>query len=447
MRQDPLRAARPLGDGGHASGNYWADTAGDPPDDDGPLDTDRSCDVAIIGAGYTGLSCAHHLAKSARADVVVLEANLPGFGCSGRNGSFARPAIGRLSQQAWIDRWGEARAREAFAESLEALETVRTLIREGGNDCDVREGGWMRLAHSPSRLGDLQGLHRLLERAFGYKTHLLDAETIAREHLRSTEAHAALHDPNCFVLHPMKYAYALARLARGSGAALYTRSPVIGWEKSGGRHRLSTPGGTVEADRVVVATNGYITPGLSARLSRGILPALSDIIVTRPLTDEEIEATNFRTHYGLSDTRRLLHYFRKLPDNRILFGGRGTLRGGDHTETAQRRMLLDALARKFPPLANVEAEYFWGGWIGVSRDSLPHTHEDPEDPSILQALGYSGTGVAAATYGGRRAGEHLSGERPLSGMMHSPLPAFPLPALRRTAQALGFLYYRWKDAR
>jgi taurine dehydrogenase large subunit len=222
---DPLKAPHP-GRGLAQDESYWTATAGPEPADDGPVDGDREVDIAIIGGGYTGLSCAYYLARRFGARPVVLEANRAGWGCSGRNGSFARPALGRLKYTDWVAKWGVERARTLFAESLEALETVRGLIREGDIACDVQPDGSLRIAHRASAVAALERDHRVLTETFGYPAELLDAAAIAAQHFKGDETHAALRMPDSFALHPLKLVRGLLEMARAAGATVHGGSPV-----------------------------------------------------------------------------------------------------------------------------------------------------------------------------------------------------------------------------
>src|SRR5688572_18388796 len=152
---DPLFADSP-GTGLSYPGSYWAATAGPVPADDGHVPARLDVDVAIIGGGYTGLSCAYHLAAKHGVKPVVLEANRPGWGCSGRNGGFARMALGRFTGGDMIEAWGRDVAKRAFGEMMSSLDTVRALIRDGNIDCDASEAGHLKIAHRPSRVSELQ---------------------------------------------------------------------------------------------------------------------------------------------------------------------------------------------------------------------------------------------------------------------------------------------------
>lgn len=444
---DPLTATHPGRDLAHVP-SYWQATAGPPPETDGPLTGDRDCDIAIVGGGYTGLSCATFLGHRHGIRAVVLESNRPGWGCSGRNGSFARPAIGRLPYADWVSTWGEAAARALFREALEALGTVRGLIADHRIDCDVQPDGWLKIAHRPGRFRQLEQERRVLREQFDFEAELLDRDRLAAEHVRGGEGYGALRWPLSFAMHPLKLSHGLARAARTGGARLHCASPVLEWRKRDGRHELRTPGGTLRAGTVVVATNGYTLERLFSRFRGRLLPVLSNIVVTQPLSAEQKAAGNFVTSDVMTDTRGMLYYFRRLPDDRIMLGGKGPLRQDPAAMLASQRQLLRAVAAKFPFLPEPRAEFFWGGWVALTRDFIPHVARAEDDASILYALGYMGSGVSMSCHAGRRLAESLAGEAlELPAPLTAPLPKFPFAAFRRLGQMLMMRRYRWLDRR
>lgn len=446
MAYDPLRAALPQQSLDYPD-TYWRATAGVPPADDGPLQIERDVDVAIIGAGYTGLSCAYQLAHWFGATPCVLEAHRPGWGCSGRNGSFARPALGRLSYQQWINKWGSAQAKNVFRESLQALSTVRDMIRVGEIDCDAQADGWLKIAHRKEKIQALAKEQRLLSDVFGYRVDFLGQDEIRVNHFIGGEAFAALRFPEAFAMHPLKFAYGLLRMARQAGAVVHSSSPVIGWRKEGERHLLETPGGTVRARQVIIATNGYSTEQLHPVLSGRLMPVLSNVIVTRAMTQSELEACRLRSTDVMTDTRNILNYYRRLPDGRLLLGSRGPIVENSQSDHRHQAMLLETLRRKFPDLENISVEYAWGGWVALTLDMLPHIHHVEDDPSVWYAIGYNGSGVSAAVYAGKRLADRLAGAQPLFPSLYTPLPRIPLAGFRRLAQRALFAWYRQQDER
>lgn len=439
---DPLRADLPREPLDHVD-SYWHATAGPAPQDDGPLDGDITADIAIIGAGYTGLSCAYTLASQFRLRPVVLEANRPGWGCSGRNGGFARIALGRLPISRWVADWGSATAREMFREAREALDTVRELVTTGNIDCERAPDGYLKIAHSRAHIGALEREQRLLSEVCEYPSELVSAAALRSDYFHGEEAYAALRYPDGFAVHPLKYAYGLLRMAREAGAFVHSRSPVSQWTRTGGQHLLHTPQGTVRARRVVIATNGYSTERLHGALNARLIPVLSNIVVTRPLTDAEQRESNMVTTDIMSDTRSVLNYYRRLPDGRMMLGSRGPIH--ESASNVRRDKLLETLHRKFPALREVTADYCWGGWVALTMDQLPHVHTVEDEPTVSYAMGYNGSGVSAATYAGRKLAQLLIDGTPLHPKLATPLPRVPFPSLRRVGQAVAFEWFRLKD--
>ena len=443
---DPLKGHGPGRGLAHAA-PYWSAVSGAPPADDGTLAGDRETDVAVIGGGYTGLSAAYHLARSG-ARVVVLEANRAGWGCSGRNGGFARPVIGRHGPAKMISLWGLETARRVFAEALAALGTVRTLIRDGGIDCDATGEGHLKIAHRASRMAALAADAAVWRDQYGYAASLLTADEVRKKHLGGPQSHGALHFPDAIGLNPLKLSFGMLRLARGAGAAVHGASPVTGWRKDGAHHVLSTPGGAVRAKSVVIATNGYTAERLHPATRARLLPVLSHIIVTRPMTPAEKESAAFHSNRVITDTRHLLYYFRRLPDDRIMFGGRGQILDSEGSRAAQRDFLLRELVRKAPALANLTVEHDWAGWVCITADQMPHVHHAEDDQSVLYALGYQGSGVSFALHAGKLLADRLAGKKlPSLPPAFTPLPRFPLPFLRRLAQRAAFVWWRVSDER
>jgi taurine dehydrogenase large subunit len=445
---DPLTAHTP-GTGLEHPPSYWTATAGDMPADDGPVPAQVDTEVAIIGGGYTGLSCGLFLAKNYGIRALVLEANRPGWGCSGRNGGFARAAIGRYSYADMIGKWGRETARRWFGESLAAVNTVRELARGASIDCGLAEAGHLKIAHRPGRAAALAQEAELLQREFDYPAEFLPADKVLSEHIGGAESHGALRFPDALAVHPLKLAFGVLAAARSAGASVHSASPVTGWRKNNGGHALATPYGTVRAKSVVIATNGYTPEHLLPCLRGTTLPVLSHIIVTRPMTPQEKKASGFVTGHVLTDTRNLLYYWRRMPDDRILFGGRGLIAESQGSHARQREFLLAELKRKLPALAAIEVEYDWWGWVCLTADFLPHIYHADDDTTVHYAIGYQGSGVAYGLHAGRLLASRVAGEDTQATIpsTSTPLPRFPLAALRRAGQRAAYLWYRYADNR
>lgn len=442
MPLTPIDLTRP--DAPHV-GSYWAATAGEEVAGADAVAGDLDVEIAVIGGGYTGLSTAYHLGRDHGAVAHVLEANRIGWGCSGRNGGFCSINVGKEDFATWAQRWGRDGARAVLDQGRQAVRLVRAILTEEGIDADATPDGGIELAHKPNRMARLAQRRRRLRELFGLETELLERADLERSYLTSREAYGALLYPEGFALHAMRYARGLARAAQARGAVLHGASPVTGWERDGERHLLRTPGGTVRARQVIIATNGYTNDALHPELSGRLLPVLSNIIVTRPLTEAERQSVNWQTTLKVWDTRNLLFYYRLLPDRRVLFGARGGIHDTPARNRRQRAWLQRRFAEMFPPLAAVETDYFWQGWVCLARDRNPHLGTTA-DPTVHYALAYAGTGVALATWCGRLLADRLAGRAAEAGpLLAAPLPRFPLPALRRVYQRAAYAWYRIKD--
>ena len=445
---DPM-TARSLGPGSHYAPTYWIGTAGPAPQDDGPVRGDIDADVVVIGSGYTGLSCALHLAKEHGIKATVLEANGAAYGCSTRNGGQAQISAGRLKRSQWIDRWGLEVARRMHAEICEAFDLFRGLIRDHGIDCDPQDGGHYYIAHKASVLPALAREAALLRDSFGYDARMLSRDELHGEVVRDMEAHGAMWEADGVGIHAAKLAFGYLRVARELGARVHPDSPVLGWECRDGIHHLRTPGGIVRARRVAVATAAYAPRSLHPRLKDRLMPIMSNSIVTRPLTASELEAVGIRKLSPLTDTRTLRHYYRLLPDNRLQIGSRAAITGRDAANPAHLAALREGMARKFPALRGIELDYSWWGWVDVSHDMMPRITGLPDLPGAFYAMGYGGNGVMYSAMAGRRMAQLVAGQRlPDLPIFNSELPheGWKTP-FRRLGQWGLYKIYHFRDER
>ncbi|MFC2251697.1 NAD(P)/FAD-dependent oxidoreductase [Labrys portucalensis] len=444
---DPIHAPDP-GNGKDYAPTYWIGTAGTPPADDGPVTRDLDVDVAIIGSGYTGLSCAIHLAREHGIKATVLEANGVAWGCSTRNGGQAQISSGRLKRSQWIERWGMDVAKKLHGEIADAFELFRELIRSPEIDCEPQDGGHLYIAHREKTMPALEKETQLLNEVFGYRARMVGRDEIHSDFVRDAEAKGAMYEPDGIGIHAAKLAFGYLKLARKLGARVHVSSPVLGCELKGSVHHLRTPGGTVRARAVCIATAGYTSPGLHPLTRHRLMPILSNSVVTRPLTQEEREALNFRTHIPLTDTRTLRHYYRMLPDGRVQIGSRSAITGGDAANPKHLNLLLEGLYRKFPILRGIEIDYSWWGWVDVSHDMMPRIFRpDPAQP-LFYAMGYGGNGVMYSAQAGRRMAQMVAGK---GGGLDLPIFTSPLPShglltpFRRLGQWGMYRWYYLKD--
>ncbi len=447
---DPLKHRSP-GQAAPYPNSYWAKSSGTAPVCDGKITSDIDVDVAIIGGGYTGLSCALHLAKQQGIKSHILEANQTAWGCSGRNAGFILKSTGRKPYSSMIKQWGKEVAKGIYSEVCEGVDTVNELI-EQGIDCEPQTKGYLRIAHKPSMLKELQQQSKMLAQEFNYSTELLSSTQIREEYFDSQDAYGAIRFSDGYGINPLKLAWGYQQLAQQSGVQIHTGSPVTGWEQQQlsngqlGKQLLHTPEGIVSASKVVIATNGYTPKEFHPAIDNRTLPVLSQIIVTKPLTDAQIAETNFLTENVMMDTRALKYYFRKLPDNRILFGGRGAISGKDADDPYFANRLLKVLRNSFPPLHAIEIDYSWSGWISISLDDLPHICQADDRGNVFYSMGYCGNGVSFAVQAGKRLAERVAGVKvPNLPYYSKQLPKFPFAKFRRVGQWGYFHYGKVKD--
>ncbi|MBH5386205.1 NAD(P)/FAD-dependent oxidoreductase [Bradyrhizobium diversitatis] len=444
---DPLVSSGP-GRNRQYAPTYWIATAGTPPPDDGPIMNDTVADVAIIGSGYTGLACAIFLAREYGIKAVVLEANRVAWGCSTRNGGQAQNASGRLTRSQWIKRWGLDTARRMHAEITEGFETFEELVRASPVDCEPQRGGHLYIAHRRRNLDKIAAESKVLNELFGYATRVVSHDELRRDFVDEAEAVGAVHEPLGTGVHPARLAFGYLRMARDLGVRVHTASPVQRIERHDGAYLLRTPGGTVRAAAVGIATGAYTSLGLTPELGGRCMPILSNSLVTRPLTRAEIDATGFRTRQVITDTRTLRFYYRLLPDNRLQIGSRSAITGADAAHDRHLQLLIGGLHRKFPPLEGIEIDYSWWGWVDVSHDMMPRIFRPDAKQKLVYALGYGGNGVSYSAQAGRRMAQMLAGktfkgqELPI---FTSPLPTHPFAPFRRLGQRMLYHWYHLRD--
>ncbi len=440
-RYDPLVDRNP-GAGRDYAPTYWVASAGTPPPDDGPVASDLDADVVVIGSGSTGMSTALYLAQEHGVQAVVLEANQGSWGCSSRSGGQGQNASGRLTRAQWIERYGLDVAKRLDSEIRTGFENFRQLALQ--IDCEAHDGGHLYIAHRPEKVPVLQKQTALLRETFGYQTRMLSVEELRRDYCDERDACGAMFEPDGVGVHPLKFTFGLIRKARALGVKLYTGSPVQGWQTVGGVHHLQTPGGVVRAKRVAVCTGGYTGQTLNPLLKNKVLPILSNSVVTRPLTQAELDACNFKSRTFLTDTRTLRFYYRLLADNRLQLGSRSSITGADAEDPVHLKLLTDAIARKFPPLAGIQIDYSWWGWVDVSHDMMPRiTRPDPAQ-TIWYAVGYGGNGVSFSTWAGKRLAERVVGKDAGNPVFELPIYAGALeyPNLFNLVRSEAFAPFR-----
>ena len=435
-----------------AVGSYWEASAPPLARATPPLEGAASCEVAVIGAGYTGLTAALSLAEEEGIDVAVLEAGDPGWGASGRNGGFCCLGGAKLGYGAMVRRYGLPETRRFFQIQLEAIDLVTDFCRRREIDADLTGSGEIVLAHKASRLAGLRDEQARFRDLFGVDCPLLTPQDLAARGLAAAGFHGGLLVPAGVGLHPLKYLRGLARAAIDAGARGHGGSPVTNLSRQDGGFVLATPRGRLIARKVIIATNGYSEDARFPALAGRLLPVLSNILVTRPLSDAERAAQGWTDTTTCADSRNLLHYFRLLPDGRFLFGGRGGVSGAPAAAARGERRLRQAFERHFPAWRAAETAFFWRGLVCLTQPLVPYIGalgEAGEEEGLYAALAYHGNGVSFTAYAGRAVAGLVVGRQgaeALPAVVRAPLPAFPLAFLRKFYLAGAFGVYSLRDA-
>ena len=352
-------------------------------------------EVAVIGAGYTGLSAALTLARAGRR-VTVIEAHEPGWGASTRNGGMMGLAYG--SFMAAKKTHGVETAKRLYAESAMAIDYVSTLIAREKIDCNYAKVGHFRGASLPNHY---DAMARELDEA---RRHVPTQCYVVPKSEQSLEIgsdyyNGGVVNPDHAGLHPALYHAGLLSAAERAGATIVTNTPVRRIVRQGSRFALTTPSGEVTATEVLVATNGYTGP-ITPQLRRRVIPVPSAIIATEPLKPE-LMARLMPKKRLLAGSLRIVTYYRPSPDGtRILFGGRAFASGGPSADRVNARHLHRALTKVFPELSAVKVTHSWHGMLAFSFDKLPHVGEID---GLHYAMGYCGVGVGRATWLGHKA--------------------------------------------
>ena len=402
-----------------------------------PLEADLSVDVCVIGGGYTGLSSAIHLAECGY-DVVVLDAHRVGWGASGRNGGQVGSGQ-RLGQDVLERNLGHDHARALWSIAEDAKSTVRTLIRKHDIRCDYRPGvAGLGQGKDSARLA--RSTLELLERSYVYdKLELLDDDSLA-ELVGSAVFRGGMIDWGAGHLHPLKFAFGLADAASEIGVRIFEMSEAKSI-RHGKRATVTTAKGSVFANAVVIACNGYLG-ALDTEIARKVMPINSFMIATEPL-DEGRARRLLRRDVAAYDDRFVVNYFRRTPDHRLLFGGGesyGVRFPPDIAGKVRKSML-----RIFPDLGDVRIDYAWGGTLAITRYRMPHFARVQN--GIYSASGYSGHGVAMATMAGKIIAQAINGDlERFDVMSHVPTPGFPGGnRLRSPLLALALIWFAIRD--
>jgi glycine/D-amino acid oxidase-like deaminating enzyme len=414
----------------------WAATAAPAPPTP-PLEESTSADVCIVGGGYAGLSTALHLAeRGIRA--LVLEAREPGWGASGRNGGQVISGL-KYDPDEVVEMFGAERGQRLIEFAGGTADVVFALIEKHRMEVPQHRGGWIQGAHTAANVELVRSRAEQWSR-LGASVQFLDRPEVAR--LTGTDKYlGGWVDRRGGAIQPLSYARGLAKAALAAGARIHGETPATRLVRAGARWTVETErGNTVTADRVVICTNGY-TGELWPQLRRTAVAINSYQVATEPLSDN-LRRSVLPEGHVLSDTRKLLLYFRLDHEGRLLMGGRGPFR--EPKGERDWAHLVRVIGKMFPQLAGVPIAFRWCGRVAVTRDHLPHLHEPA--PGLLIDMGCQGRGIGLQTAVGKAMAEYIATSNAAAlPMPFSPIEPIPFHGLQRAYVGAVVTWYRLTD--
>ncbi len=402
-----------------------------------PLSGDETTDVCVIGAGYTGLSAALHLAERGYA-VTLLEAERVGFGASGRNGG--QVGTGQRKDQRELEKkFGREWAHRLWALAEDSIATVKSLVATHNIDCDLIPG----VLQTAWKRGDVDWLRKEADhmaKEYGYDQLEFISQNDIRDQVATTRYYGGLLDRGAVHLHPLNYALGIARAAQAKGVKICENTRVTRITDTDPA-KVHTDNGTVTARFVVIAANGYLKK-LEPRMARFIMPINNFIIATEPLSDTAAHAL-IRDNVAVQDTKFVVDYYRLSADKRLLFGG-----GENYSATFPRDIasfVRKPMLRVFPQLADTKIDYAWGGTLAITLSRMPDFGRLA--PNVLYAQGFSGQGINMATLAGKLLSEAIAGQAErFDWMSQIKIPTFPGGTLLRyPGLVAGMLWYAMQD--
>lgn len=421
---------------GQYPASYYAASA-DTLDAQPSLKGDIKTDVVIVGAGYTGLSAALHLAQ-AGFDVALLDAHRVGWGASGRNGGQLGSGQ-RLYQDELEKMVGLSTAHKLWDLGQESKQLVRDLIKTYAINCDIKPGILMA-DHKQSFLAHSQHYVDHLHDEYGYGENTFLDKAAIGEQLGTNNYYGGFLDKGGAHLHPLNFALGLARACLAAGVKIYEKSEVINLVQ-GNKVTARTLSGAVEAKFGLLAGNGYLGQ-LAKKPARAIFPINNFILATEPL-DPGLAKSLITHDVAVADSRYVINYYRLSADNRLLFGG-----GENYGHTFPRDIksfVRQPMLKIYPQLANTKIGFGWGGTLGLTANRMPALQR--LRPNIYSASGYSGHGLGMATLCGKLVAQAITGTAEKFDIMESvPTPELPIaPALRMPFVAMAMFWYALRD--
>ena len=295
------------------------------------LTTDTKSEIVVIGGGYTGLLCAINLIEKYNLDVILVEAGKIGWGASSRNAGFCCLPPSKMPYKKMQEIYGKEETKRFYQNSVEGVYYTKDIIKEFNIECDVTGENNFVVAHHPNKFNQIKEQAEVYKKEFGIETEIYSKDEFQSIGHGGTEQFGAFSYKPGFAINPLKFVNGIAEYAISKKLKIYQNTLITKVEKNSGEYLLHSKEGNIRTKKIVVATNGFYQEGLIPEMNGKILPVISNIIVTRKLSDDELNLHNFKTYAPLANSKNLLYYYRKLPDNRILFGTRGDLEGSNQS--------------------------------------------------------------------------------------------------------------------
>ena len=427
--------------------SYWEETSNEKLNLE-KLTKNINCEIVVVGGGYTGLLCAINLIENYNLDVILIEAGKIGWGASSRNGGFCSFPPIKTSFKKLQKIYGKEETKRFFRNAVEGSNYTKDIISNYNIDCDVTGESNFIVAHHPNKFKQIKEQAEVYKSEFSIETELYSKEEFNKFGHEGNEQFGALSYKPGFAINPLKFVNGITKYALSKKLKIFEHTLVDKINKNNGYYTLKSKEGSVKAKKVVVATNGFYQEGLVPQLNSRILPVISNIIVTRKLTDKEIDLHNFKTFSPIVNTKNLLYYYRKLPDNRILFGTRGDYIGSDQSNLDRAKIMEKFFKNIFPDWASISIDYNWRGLIAMSQKLTPSIGKI-ENEEIYYGFGYHGVGVSSAPWTGNQLSKLVfsSNSKNLNiSKVYKGLPKkFIFPKLRIFYFRLAVLFYNIKD--
>lgn len=427
--------------------SYWEETSNEKLNLE-KLTKNINCEIVVVGGGYTGLLCAINLIENYNLDVILIEAGKIGWGASSRNGGFCSFPPIKTSFKKLQKIYGKEETKRFFRNAVEGSNYTKDIISNYNIDCDVTGESNFIVAHHPNKFKQIKEQAEVYKSEFGIETEIYSKEEFNKFGHGGNEQFGALSYKPGFAINPLKFVNGITKYALSKKLKIFEHTLVDKINKNNGYYTLKSKEGSVKAKKVVVATNGFYQEGLVPQLNSRILPVISNIIVTRKLTDKEIDLHNFKTFSPIVNTKNLLYYYRKLPDNRILFGTRGDFIGSDQSNLDRAKIMEKFFKNIFPDWASISIDYNWRGLIAMSQKLTPSIGKI-ENEEIYYGFGYHGVGVSSAPWTGYQLSKLVfsSNSKNLNiSKIYKGLPKkFIFPKLRIFYFRLAVLFYNIKD--